>query len=173
MSKLLLAFTAFATACAGGPVAAAVLGPHAADCADGSGKPAMLVSVDGLKDRAGRIRIQIYGGDPAHYFDKGTYLDRVDVASPPAGPVTVCMPVAKPGLYAVYVWNDENHNGHKDMSDGIGFSGNPDFSYFDAIFARRPSPAQVQVKVAGVTTVPVVLNYIQGMSVKKLVPVPR
>src|SRR4051794_708402 len=97
MSKLLVPVVA-AALCAGGVVApavatAAIVGPHAAECAAGAGKPAMLVRVLGLKSRTGKIRIQSYGGDPTRYFDKGTYLERVEVATPVNGPVEVCMPV--------------------------------------------------------------------------------
>jgi len=145
------------------PAAAAYLGPHA-DACDGS-KPAMVVRVEGLKSRTGILRVQLYGGDPARYFDKGTYLDRVEFKTPPAGPVEVCVPVPHPGNYAVSVRHDANGNGSVDIgSDGGGFSGNPSYSLFDAMFKRKPSPAAVQVRVAGLTEVPVILNYVHGTS---------
>jgi len=141
----------------------AVLGPHA-DACDG-GKPAMLVRVEGLKSRTGILRVQSYGGSPSRYFDKGSYLERVEVRTPSTGPVEVCMPVPRPGLYAVSVRHDANGNGSADVSnDGGGFSGNPNLSLFDVIFKRKPSPVQVQVHVAGLTPVPVVLNYVHGTS---------
>lgn len=142
-------------------VGAAVLGPQA-DACDGS-RPAMLVRVEGLKSRTGILRVQSYGGDPARYFDKGSYLQRVELRTPPAGPVEVCMPVPRPGLYAVSVRHDANGNGSVDVSsDGGGFSGNPSYSLFDAMFKRKPSPIEVQVHVTGLTQVPVVLNYVHG-----------
>jgi|KBSMisStaDraftv2_1062788.scaffolds.fasta_scaffold168087_2 uncharacterized protein (DUF2141 family) len=145
------------------PAGAAVLGPHADDC-DGA-KPAMLVRVEGLKARTGTVRVQSYGGDPSRYFDKGTYLERVEVHVPATGPVEVCLPVPRPGLYAVSVRHDANGNGSTDIgNDGGGFSGNPSYSLFDAMFKRKPSPVQVQVHVAGLTPVPVVLNYVHGTS---------
>ncbi len=148
------------------PAGAAVLGPHADDCATGSATPAMLVRVQGLKTRTGIVRVQSYGGDPESYFEKHAYLGRVEVRTPPAGPVEVCMPVPKPGTYAVSVRHDANGNGNTDLgSDGGGFSGNPNISLFDAMFKRKPSPVQVQVRVNGVVTVPVVLNYVRGASV--------
>lgn len=142
---------------------AAVLGPHA-DACDGS-KPAMLVRIQGLKSRTGILRVQSYGGNPARYFDKGTYLERVEIRTPSAGPVEVCMPVPRPGNYAVSVRHDANGNGSADVgNDGGGFSGNPNLSLFDVIFKRKPSPVQVQVHVTGLTPVPVVLNYVHGTS---------
>ena len=146
------------------PAGAAVLGPHAGDCADG--KPAMLVRIDGLKSRTGTVRVQSYGGNPERYFDKGAYLERVEVRVPAAGPVEVCMPVARPGLYAISVRHDaDGHGGTSVHDDGGGFSGNPNVSLFDVLFKRKPSPVQVQIRVAGVTLVPVRLNYVHGTSV--------
>ncbi|HWI86791.1 MAG TPA: DUF2141 domain-containing protein [Sphingomonas sp.] len=141
---------------------AAVLGPYAADCVAG-GKPAMLVEVRGLKSRSGIVRVQSYGGDPANYFDKGTYLERVEVRPPSAGQVEICVPVPHAGIYAVSIRHDANGNGSVDIgSDGGGFSGNPSISLFDAMFRRKPSPVQVQVRVNGLTIVPIVLNYVHG-----------
>lgn len=146
------------------PAGAAVLGPHPEDCA--GGKPAMLVRIQGLKSRTGILRVQSYGGDPKHYFDKGTYIERVEIHTPPSGPIDVCMPVPRPGTYAVSVRHDANGNGSTDIgSDGGGFSGNPNISLFDAMFKRKPSPVQVEVHVAGLTTVPVRLNYVHGTTV--------
>jgi uncharacterized protein (DUF2141 family) len=178
MSKLLVPVVA-AALCAGvavapGAAAAAIVGPHAAECAAGSGKPAMLVRVLGLKARTGLVRVQSYGGDPGHYFDKGSYLERVEVPATTSGPIEVCMPVPRAGTYAVSIRHDVNGSGKSEMSDGGGFSGNPEVSLMDVIFKRRPSPAQVEVKVTGgVTRVPVVLNYIQGGSVKPIASAER
>jgi len=161
-------FTSFivgliATAAPLAPAGAAYLGPHA-DACDGS-KPAMVVRVEGLKSRTGVLRVQLYGGDPARYFDKGTYLERIELHTPPAGPVEVCVPVSHPGNYAVSVRHDANGNGSVDIGrDGGGFSGNPSYSLFDVMFKRKPSPVAVQVHVAGLTEVPVILNYVHGTS---------
>lgn len=164
MSKVNLIIAGLVAAVPLAPTGAAVLGPHADECTDG--KPAMLVRVEGLKSRTGLIRVQTYGGNPSRYFDKGTYLERVQVHVPPTGPVEVCMPVPKAGTYAVSVKHDANGNGSTDIgSDGGGFSGNPNLSLLDVLFKRKPSPVQVEVHVAGVTTVPVRLNYVHGTSV--------
>ena len=164
MSNFIVPLLALAIAAPLAPAGAAVLGPHAADCTEG--KPAMLVRVQGLKARTGIIRVQSYGGDPASYFEKHAYMERVEIRTPPTGSIEVCMPVPHPGLYAVSVRHDANGNGSTDIgNDGGGFSGNPSISLFDAMFKRKPSPVQVQVRVIGLTTVPVTLNYVRGASV--------
>jgi uncharacterized protein (DUF2141 family) len=177
MSKLLVPVAA-AALCAASVVAPsiaapAIAGPHASECAAGSEKTAMLVRVLGLKTRTGIVRIQSYGGDPKHYFDKGTYIERVDVPVAPNGPIEVCMIVPRAGNYAISVRHDVDGSGSTGTSDGGGFSGNPSVSLMDVVFKRRPSPAEVEVKVAGVTRVPIVLNYIQGGSVKPIASAER
>jgi len=141
---------------------AAVLGPDAVAC-DGSG-PAMLVHVEGFKKRTGMLRVQSYGGNPARYFEKGTWLRRIDVPVPASGPADICVPVPANGSYAVSVRHDIDGSGKTGMNDGGGMSGNPKLTLLDVVFRRKPDPRKVQITVNGVTRVPVVLNYVQGGS---------
>ena len=145
-------------------VQAAPVGPFANVCA--AGDPALLVHVTGFKARTGVLRVQSYGGDPGHYFDKGSYLKRIDVRVPPsASALDVCVPVPAPGRYAISVRHDVDGSGKIDRSDGGGMSGNPHLSLFDLMFKRKPSPDQVAVEVLrGVRVVPVTLNYLDGGS---------
>lgn len=148
------------------PAVAQPAGPFAQDCLTGDG-PALLVQIVGLKSQSGTVRVQAYGGDPRRWFDKGTYLKRIDVPASEAR--EICVPVPRAGTYAVSVRHDANGNGKSDKSDGGGMSGNPDVSLIDLMFKRKPNPQKVQVKASGrVTTVPVVVNYIQGGSFEPL-----
>jgi uncharacterized protein (DUF2141 family) len=148
------------------PATAAPAGPDAAQCEGRATGPAMLVRVSGFKARTGSVRVQSYGGDPRHYFDKGSYLKRIDLRVPPVGgDLDVGVPVPAPGRYAVSVRHDVNGSGSSDRGDGGGLSGNPHMSLFDVILKRKPDPAQVQVEVGrGVRVVPIVLNYLSGAS---------
>lgn len=142
---------------------AAPAGPFASACT--GGEPAMLVHVTGFKAHTGTLRVQSYGGDPDHYFDKGSYLRRIDLRVPPAGALDVCVPVPAPGRYAVSVRHDLDGSGKTDRSDGGGMSGNPHVSLIDLLFRRKPSPDRVAIEVgSGVRIVPVTLNYLQGTS---------
>jgi len=142
---------------------AAPVGPFAAACV--AGEPAMLVHVVGFKQRTGVVRVQSYGGDPARYFDKGSYLQRIELRVPAAGALDVCVPVPAPGRYAVSVRHDIDGSGHTGRSDGGGLSGNPHLSLFDLLFRRKPAADQVAVAVGhGVRVVPIVLNYLSGTS---------
>ena len=163
MSKLIACLAASAAALAS-PCGAAILGPHAAQCAAGAGRPALLVKVVGLKSRAGTVRVQLYD-DPATYFDKGAYIERIELRPPAAGPVDICLPAPRAGVYAVAVRHEVSGDGRSDLADGGGMSGNPNLSLMDVVFKRRPSPVQVQVKVDGLTVVSVVMNYVRGTGV--------
>lgn len=129
--------------------AQAALGPQAAVCAaDGS---AVLVNITGLKSRTGRVRVNLYANNAATYLEKGRYLQRVDVAVPASGAVAVCVPVSRPGTYAVSVRHDRNGNGKTDMSDGGGFSGNPSVSVVDMALKRKPPLSRTAFRVGGST----------------------
>ncbi|WP_254601857.1 DUF2141 domain-containing protein [Sphingomonas bacterium] len=145
--------------------ASAVMGPRAGDCARSSGKSAILVKVVGLKSREGVVRVQSYGGEPAGYFDKGTYLERVEVA-PVARDIEVCVPVPKAGTYAISVRH--TLGGGVSMKDGAGFSGNPNMSLMDALFRRKPPASEVQVRVSGIARVSVTMNYVQDGQLKPI-----
>ena len=171
MLKLRIAVLATALVSTGSmgtaPGMAAVLGPEAQACSAEARRPAMLVKLTGLKARTGTIRVQSYGGDPASFFDKGSYLKRIEVRPPASGTIEVCVPVAREGTYAVSVRHDLNGSGKSDMKDGGGMSGNPELSMWDVVFKRKPDPAQVSVRVTnGVAVVPITLRYLQGGSFK-------
>ena len=129
------------------------------------GGPQVMVRITGFRDRAGQVRVRLFGGSPSTYFDKTRALVRVEIPTPRSQPVDICVPAPGPGVYAVDVRHDGNGNGRTDRQDGGGVSGNPSVSLFDVLFSRRPAPATVQFRVGtGTTVVPVTLMYLQGMS---------
>jgi uncharacterized protein (DUF2141 family) len=147
---------------------AAIVGPDAALCANGTG-PAVLVRVVGLKNRAGTVRVRTFGGSPSTWFNKKSFLKRVEIPTPQSGSVEFCMPVAKPGIYAADIRHDVNNNSDTDMADGGGSSGNPEVSLLDVVFGRRPPAEQVSFRVGeGITTVTIIVKYKQGSSFKPI-----
>lgn len=134
--------------------------PNDPTCAKGS-KPAVLVHVTGLKNGAGKVRVQAYGPGAAKYLKKGAWAGRVDVPLGGRRSIDICLPLPAAGQYSVAVRHDSNANRKSDWNDGAGFSRNPKLSLLG-----RPSFGQTAVPVkAGPTRVNVVLNYRQGMSV--------
>ena len=164
MSRLFLSAALFAAALTVPALpAAAALGPDAAACSAGANRPAMLVSVNGFKNRAGHLRVQLYGNNPDDFLSKGKKLRRIDLPVTGSGAMNVCVAVPKPGLYAIAVRHDADANGKSGWNDGGGFSRNPDLSLANL----RPRYNNVAFNVAGgVQNVDVVLNYRFGLSVR-------
>ncbi len=134
--------------------------PNDQTCAKG-GSPAVLVHVTGMKNGAGKLRVQAYGPGAAKHLQKGGWAGRVDVMLAGRRSVEVCLPLPAAGSYSVAVRHDSNANKKSDWNDGAGFSRNPKLSLLG-----RPSFGQTAVPVkAGPTRVHVVLNYRNGMSV--------
>lgn len=163
MSRLFLsaAVAAAALTLPAGPAAAA-LGPDAAACSAGANRPAMLVSVNGFKNRVGKLRIQLYGGNPSDFLERGKKLKRIDLPVTRAGAMNVCVAVPRTGTYAIAVRHDADNNGKTNWNDGGGFSNNPKLS----LLKLKPSHRSAAVTVGGgVKVVPVVLNYRSGLSI--------
>ena len=125
------------------------------------GKPAVLVHVSGLKNGAGKVRVQAYGPGADKHLKKGGWAGRVDVPLGGRRSVDICLPLPAAGQYSVAVRHDSNANKKSDWNDGAGFSRNPKLSLLG-----RPSFGQTAVPVkGGPARINVVLNYRQGMSV--------
>lgn len=156
-------------ACSATPAVAApgaILGPDAAKCVAGN-TPAILVTVVGLRNRAGSLRVRTFGGDTSTWFDKKKWQTRVEIPTPAAGPIRVCMPVAAPGTYAIDMRHDINGNGETDRADGGGASGDPRVTIWDFVFGRKPSPKVTAVRVGhGVTEITVTAMYLSGTALK-------
>jgi len=142
--------------------ASAQLGPDAAACR--SNGQAVLVTVDGFRQRTGNIRVAIYGSDPRQFLARGQTLRKINVPVTGAGPMRICVALPGPGRYAVAVRHDVNgNNARGDWSDGAGFSRNPRISLTNL----RPNYNNVAINVGrGVTPVNVVLNYRFGFSIR-------
>lgn len=141
--------------------ASAQLGADAQVCR--SNGQAVLVTVDGFRQRTGNIRVAIYGSDPAQFLARGRTLRKINVPVTGAGPMRICVALPGPGRYAVAVRHDVNGNNHSDWGDGGGFSRNPRISLTNL----RPNYNNVAINVGrGVTPVNVVLNYRFGLAIR-------
>lgn len=165
-SLLSAATLIIAAAAAGAPVSAQgngpILGPYAARCVAGH-SPAILVNVVGLKQRSGALRVRTFGGATSTWFEKKSWLTRVEIPVPASGPIRICMPVTAAGSYAIDLRHDVNGNGETDRSDGGGASGDPRVTLLDFVFGRKPSPKVTAVRVGtGVTEITVTVMYLKG-----------
>lgn len=125
-------------------------------CAAGKG-PAVLVNVRGVKETAGRIRVQSYPATSSAWLAKGRWLHRVESRAN-AGSMSFCVPVPAEGKYGIAVRHDLNANGKTDISkDGGGFSNNPSISILNL---GKPSVGKVAFQAGpGVTRITINLKY--------------
>lgn len=148
------------------------LGKAEGRCRAGESGPALLVEAVGLKDRGGRMKLEIYPANDTDFLADdnvlvaaGKTFRRVEVATPQAGAVVLCVRLPGPGTYAVAVLHDRNMD-HKFgwQVDGIGFSSNPKLGW------SKPKAAgsRVVVSGAGISRIAVVMNYKRGLGVAPL-----
>lgn len=160
MRKVAVAFLAAISAAAWAGPAVAMLGDADA-CA--RGESAVLVRVNGFKEREGTLRVQVYGSNPADFLAKGKKLKRIDVPVAKAGRMDVCVSLPGPGNYAVAVRHDVDGDGKSSWSDGGGFSRNPRIS----LLRLKPRYEDVAIEVGrGVRPVDVTLLYRSGLSIR-------
>ena len=163
MKLLLIALPAMLTIPA--PAAAQILGSDAAACSPGGG-PAILAEVTGLKDRKGRLKLELYPANEADFLEDddkliaaGKTFRRVWTGVPASGAVAICIRVPHPGRYALLLrHNRTGKDKFSFWSDGVGFR--------DArpIGRSRPDVAQAGVEAgAGVTHITIRMQYLRGL----------
>lgn len=145
------------------------LGIAAGRCAAIETGPAFLVDVDGLKDREGRLKLELYPANARDFLADDNILvaagkpfARVDMPTPLAGPVRLCIRAPGAGHYALMLLHDRNGNHKFELSsDGVGFSRNPHLGW------GKPAVDHVSIE-AGNTPRPltIILNYRHGLGVR-------
>lgn len=142
------------------------LGKAEGQCRVNEAGPAFLVTVVGLKDRRGRLKLEVYPDNDRDFLaddnvllQQGRTFRRVEVRVPGDPEPTLCIRVPRPGHYALSLLHDRDSNRKFGLSvDGIGFSGNP------RLGMSKPKAASVRIAAgAGVTPVRIVLNYRSGV----------
>lgn len=125
-------------------------------CAPGAG-PAVRVTINGVKNSSGKVRVQVYNGTKADWLESGRWLNRIEMPAR-EGRMTVCMPVPSSGPYAIAVRHDVNGNGSTDIrTDGGAMSNDPSISIFNL---GRPGIEKTRFNVGqGVETINVTMRY--------------
>ena len=168
MSRLYLLPLALLLASPHPAQAADILGPDAAACAPGSGKDAVLIRVDGFKNREGTLRVELWPGNDADFMRnhhelvaEGKAYARVTVPVPAYGPANVCVPLPAPGVYAMGAFHSPAGVRKFDYKkDGATFTRNPKVG----IFNTKPKAADVAMRFnSGLSVSNVTLNYLKGL----------
>ncbi|MFA6123175.1 DUF2141 domain-containing protein [Sphingomonas sp.] len=144
--------------------AATVLGSDAAACE--SGGPAIRVTVDGLKDRTGELKLELFPANDADFLKddrdlikEGKFFRRVRLPTPPTGPIVLCIRVPTPGPYALlFTHNRDGKNKFNLWQDGAGFPSNV------RLGRSRPKLAMARIVVPeGVVSTEIRAQYLRGL----------
>lgn len=175
MSRLFLLPLALLLASPHPAQATAILGPDAAACAPGSGKDAVLLTVDGFKNREGTLRVELWPGTDEDFMRdhhalvaEGKPYARVTVPVPASGPARVCVALPGPGTYAMGAFHSPAGVRKFDYKkDGATFTRNPKVG----IFNTKPKAADVAMRFNnGLSQSQVTLNYLKGLGFR---PIPK
>jgi len=142
------------------------LGKAEGQCRPDEPGPAVLVSVVGLKDMKGHLKLEIYPPNERDFLEddnillnQGKTFRRVEVPTVQGVSSPLCIRVPAPGAYTLLVLHDRDSN-HKFglSSDGIGFASNPRIGW------SKPKAANCLVQAGpGLTRINVVMNYRHGL----------
>lgn len=142
------------------------LGKAEGQCRPNEAGPALLVTANGLKDRQGVLRAEVYPANDTDFLaddnilvSEGKTFRRVELPVPPSGPATLCVRVPAAGAYTVSLLHDRDGNRKFSVwSDGIGFPGDP------KITRSKPKAAAATIHAGpGLTPVPITMNYLHGL----------
>ena len=126
----------------------------AADATDGScalpGGPRIQVNVTGLKDRIGRLKLELYPANEADFLKddrelvrEGKPFRRIWAPMPASGPVTLCIRAPAAGQWALLFTHDrDGKNKFNFWQDGAGFPGS------GRLGRSRPKVRQALVNVS-------------------------
>lgn len=141
------------------------LGKAEARCRPGETGPAFMVSIDGLKDRKGNLKLEVYPSNDEDFLqddniliNAGKVFRRVEVPVP-AGEAELCVRIPAPGAYSITVLHDRDSNRKFGLTvDGVGLSANPKLGL------SKPKAAKTRVMAgAGLTRVHIIMNYRTGL----------
>jgi uncharacterized protein (DUF2141 family) len=142
------------------------LGKAEGQCRADEHGPSFLVTANGLKDRKGRLKLELYPANDADFLADdnvliaaGKVFRRVEAPVPASGPVILCIRAPGPGLYALSLLHDRDANRKFALSiDGIGFAGNPRLG-----LRKPPASAASARALTGPTPIAITLNYRRGL----------
>ena len=125
-------------------------------CAAGKG-PAVLVTIAGIKESKGTIRVQSYRATKADWLEKGRWINRME-APARAGTMNFCVPLPAAGHYGIAVRHDLDGDGETDIfGDGGAMSNNPSVNIFNL---GKPSYKKVGFDVGrGVESISIQMRY--------------
>lgn len=148
------------------PASAANIWGDSAACSSTSTTPAVLAWFDGLKDRKGQLRLELFPSNDDDFLEDdfvlikaGKSFRRVELNTPATGPVAVCIRAPRPGTYSLALIHDRDGKRKFSFSvDGVGFPGDPKLGW------SKPKASKAAVTIGnGVTEIHVTMKYFSGL----------
>jgi uncharacterized protein (DUF2141 family) len=147
------------------------LGTAEARCRPNEPGPSFLVNVEGLRDRSGKLKLEVYPANDADFLaddniliSAGKAFRRVEQTVPASGPVQLCVRVPSAGSYAVSLLHDRDSNRKFSWrTDGIGFAGNPKLGWSKPAASDASATAR-----SGATAIEIVMNYRRGLGMRPI-----
>lgn len=146
--------------------ASGAIGEDASAC-NGGGGPAIQVNVTGLKDRSGRLKLELYPANDADFLKddrdlkkEGKFFRRIWADTPASGNISLCIKAPRAGSYALFFTHDrDGANKFNFWQDGAGTPSN------QRLGRSKPKLAMAQLNVGGgVTTTTIRAQYLRGVS---------
>lgn len=172
MTRILLAAAMLPLLAAAAPVPSSPdLGKAEGRCRSGESGPSFLVNVEGLKDRRGKLKVEVYPANDNDFLaddnvlvGAGKTFRRVEVDVPPSGNPALCVRVPGPGRYGVMVLHDRDSNRKFGWRvDGVGFASNPKLGL------SQPKVRNASAVAGnGPTRLDIVMNYQRGLGMRPL-----
>ena len=147
------------------------LGKAEGKCRSGESGSAFLLNVNGLKDRKGLLKVEVYPANDQDFLADdnvlvaaGKTFRRVEMDVPASGAPVLCVRVPGPGTYGVMVLHDRDSNRKFGWRvDGIGFAGNP------RLGLSQPKVAKARATAGSTPTrLDIVMNYQRGFGMRPL-----
>lgn len=157
---------ALALAVAPGAAAQTPVGEDAQACIQGT-ETAIRVNVVGLKDRIGRLKLELYPATEEDFLKddhalvrEGKLFHRSFAETPRTGNVVLCIKAPRPGRYALFLTHDrDGKNKFNFWKDGGGLPSNRKLG------RSRPKVADGTINIGrGITTVTIKMQYLRGLS---------
>ena len=147
------------------------LGKAEGRCRDSEPGPAFIVTIAGLRDRTGRIKLEVYPANDEDFLADdnvliaaGKTFRRVEVPVPASGAAQLCVRLPRAGRYGVVVLHDRNSDRRFNWRvDGIGFAGNPRLGLSQPDVAEASALASARR-----SSITIVMNYLRGLRMRPL-----